>query len=210
MKKKVLVILFVLFFVRFSIEWVVRGAHFFIFDSGSYLSFVRPILHWVKYLGVAFVLVVLLKKYATLTEAGKIFSLISFVVIVLAFLTASLWFNAVNEETIVKQRVFSQDVYTWEDVEFVSTDIYRKNNTGSRRTNPSRKLIVKYNIHVEDGSVINVWNNIDSIFELHQFVLDKGIDVEYLYDRDGDAFDSSYTSEFKRSMDKARDVFGVE
>lgn len=208
--KKVLGILFMLFFVYFSIEWVVRGIHFFIFDSGSYVSFVRPILHWSKYLGVAFVLVVLLKKFVTLTEAGKVLSSTAFVVIVLVFLTASLWFNAVSEEKIVKQRVLSQDVYTWEDVEFVSTDLYRKRTTGPNSPNKFRpqKLVVKYNIHVEDGSVMNVWNDIDSIFELHQFVLEKGICVEYLYS--GDDFESRYGSAFKESIEKARVIFGVD
>ena len=67
---------------------------------------------------------------------------------------------------------------------------------------------MKYNIHVEDGSVINVWNDIDSIFELHQFVLEKGIDVEYLYS--GDDFESRYGSAFKESIEKARVIFGVD
>jgi len=209
MKKKVLAILFMLFFVYFSIEWIVSGIQSFIFDSGSYLSFARPILHWVKHLGVAFVLVVLFEKFVNMTGAGQFLSSIALVVIVLVFLTASLWFNAVSEEKVVKQRIFSQDVYTWEDVEFVSTDLYRKRTTGSNSPNKFRpqQLVVTYNIHVEDGSVMNVWNDIDSIFELHQFVLEKGIDVEYLYN--GDDFESRYGSAFKNSIEKARVVFGI-
>lgn len=208
--KKMIVTLIMLIIIYFTTEWIVRGLHYIVFDSNTYLSFVSPILHWTKYLAVAFILIWLFKKYVPLAHAGKIMISIALILIPLMFVIASLWFNAVKEEKIVKHRIFSHTVNTWEEVEAVSTNIYRKRSTsmGAKNHLTPSKLIVNYNIHLVDGSVIDVWNDLESMYVLHQFVLANNIDVEYL--SDVEHFDQKFASYFKDSLDKAHLVFGIK
>lgn len=208
--KKLLIILFSIFIIYFSTEWVVRGIHYIVFKSSAYISFVSPILHWTKYFAVAFLLVVLFKKYVTLAPAGQKIIPILLVLTSVMFLVSSLWFNAVNEEKIVKHRVFLHSVKTWEEVDYVSTEINHEEKVVVERTNNlgPLKVIPKYNIHFEDGSVLNLWNDLPSIYELHQFVLENNIEVEYLTESKN--FDQNFAYYFKDSLDQAHYVFGVE
>ena len=208
--KKVLLILLTIFFVYLTTEWIVRGVHYIVFQSYNYLSFVSPNLHWTKYLAVAFLLIMLFKKHAQLAPLGKRIVPILLTLSVAIFLIASLWYNAVNEEKIVKHRVFLHNVKTWDDVDYVSTEVKHEEKVIVNNANnlAPMDVIAKYNIHFNDGSVINVWNDLSSMYELHQFVLENNFEVEYL--TDSEYFDQNFTYYFKDSMQKAYSVFGVE
>lgn len=208
--KKIVVMLITLLIVYFSIEWIVRGIHFVVFKSNTYVSFVSPILHWAKYFAVAFILIWVFKKYVTLAPAGKLIIPILLILTSAMFFISSLWFQAVNEEEIVKHRVFLHTVKTWDEVNHVSTEIHHEEKVildVPNNLKPS-KVNVKYNIHFKDGTAVNVWNDLESMHELHQFVLENNIDVEYLTDTEH--FDQNFAYYFKDSLEKAHIVFGVE
>lgn len=124
-------------------------------------------------------------------------------------LVSSLWFNAVSEEKIVKFRVIYMTKYSWEEVDHISSEIYREDKIvtiGGSRSKP-RKVIAKYNIHLMDGSTTNVWSDLSSMNTLHQFVIEKEIDVEYL--TESEYFDQKFTNYFKEDLPIAHFVFGI-
>lgn len=63
-----------------------------------------------KYFAIAIFSILLMKKHLTLTSAGKkIIPLLLVISVSMLFIT-SLWFNAADKDTIVRQRVLWHDV----------------------------------------------------------------------------------------------------
>ncbi|WP_062108830.1 hypothetical protein [Bacillus niameyensis] len=210
MIKKLSILLISLGVVYFATEWIIRGIYFCLIRSFKYITFASPMVHITKYFAVAIMLIILFIRYIPLAPAGKKLLPLFLVLSIAGFFITSLWFNAVNEEKIVKFRVVWGSSKSWDDVDYVSTNIYREDHIKPRRDNQLMplKVIKKYNLHLKDGSSLNVWNNLDSVYELHQFVLEKDIRVEHK--ADAEYFDQNFASYFKKSLPKAHVIFGVE
>lgn len=208
--KKIIVHFIGLFLIFIFTGWIVRGIHYVAFRSSEYISFVSPMIHLTKYFSVAIVLFVMVYRYFTLTGFGKIIMPLLLTLSIAGLLVSSLWFNAVSEEKIVKLRVIYMTKYSWEEVDHISSEIYREDKIvtiGGSRSKP-RKVIAKYNIHLMDGSTTNVWSDLSSMNTLHQFVIEKDIDVKYL--TESEYFDQKFTNYFKEDLPIAHFVFGID
>lgn len=208
--KKITLFLLILITIFFLTEWIIRGIYIILFSSHTFLTFVSPMLHLTKYFIVATIIILIIKKYFTLEQAGAIIIPIFLVVSIGFTLTSALWFNAANEEKIVKHRIVWHSVKTWDDVEYVSTEIEQENRVVFSDTNTLTplKIYTRYTIHFLDGTAINVWDNLSSVDELHQFVLDNKISVAYL--SASEDFDKHYGSYFKKDLSKAHAIFGIK
>ncbi|RKQ28559.1 hypothetical protein [Oceanobacillus halophilus] len=212
MVKKLFLLIVSIGIVYLATEWVIRGIHYVVFQSHTYISFVTPILHWTKYLAVAIILLFAFKKYVPLADAGKKIIPVLLILSVVMFVISSLWFHAVDEEKIVKHRVFLHNTAKWEEVDYVSTEIKHEEKVVVDNANNLKplKVIANYRIHLNDGSVINVWNNLASMYKLHQHVLENKIEVQHLTELDPTYFDQNFAYYFEEDLDKAHEIFGVE
>ncbi|MUK87519.1 hypothetical protein GMD78_03775 [Ornithinibacillus sp. L9] len=208
--RKLLILLISIIILFLATEWIVKGVLYLLFQSHTYITFVAPILHFTKYFAIAIVLLLLFKKYVRLTPVGRKLIPIFLVLSIVMILITSLWFQAANEEKIVRNRIVWHDVKSWDEVEYVETEIYHEEKIFTERDNPfeSSSVIANYNIHFQDGSVINVWSDVSSIYELHQFVLENDIEVKHLTDTEH--FNQNFSYYFKESLPKAQYIFGVE
>ncbi len=148
----------------------------------------------------------------TLTTISKKVIPILLTLSIVLLVISSLWFSAVNEEEIVKHRVFLHSTAKWEEVEYVSTKIRHEEKVTIKTDNPfvPSKVIPTYNIHLNDGSIMNVWNDLSSMFELHQYVLEKNIEVKHLTELGPIEFDQNFSYYFKGNLNKAHEVFGIK
>ncbi|MFD2629507.1 hypothetical protein [Oceanobacillus kapialis] len=212
MVKKLLSLAFLITIVYLFIERFILGLYYVCLQSHTYISFITPILHWTKYLAVVTILLVLFKKYVTLTTISKKVIPILLTLSIVLLVISSLWFSAVSKEEIVKHRVFLHSTAKWEDVEYVSTEIRHEEKVTIKTDSPFEpsKVSPEYNIHLYDGSVMNVWNNLSSMSELHQYVLEKNIEVKYLTEQAPTEFDQNFTYYFEGNLNKAHEVFGIE
>lgn len=208
--KKIISFLIKLLLIFIFTGWIVRGIHFVIFQSNKYISFVSPVIHLTKYFAIGIFIFIMVYRYFTLTKTGKIIIPTLVILSIVGLLVSSLWFNAINENKVTKFRVTYLQNYSWEEIDYVSTDIYREDRLrtrGGRRMKP-RKVIAKYNIHLMDGSSINVWSDLSNVYTLHQFVTEKEIDVEYLTELE--YFDQRFKNYFKEDLSMAHFVFGIK
>ncbi|MBU9723530.1 MULTISPECIES: hypothetical protein [Bacillaceae] len=204
--RNILLLLFIVFILHVTTSWIIRGIHYTLFQSHQYVTYVIPMLHLTKYFAIAMLLLIILRKYAILTPAGNILTFTGLVISITMLVTTSLWSHGANQEQIMRHRIILHQTISWDEVEKVSTEIKQKSRHGTFRTT---KVIGEYNLHLEDGSVINIWSDVSSIYDLHQFVTGKGIQVEYLTNNIQN-FDQNYTYYFKNSLEKAHQIFGVE
>ncbi|UOE94426.1 hypothetical protein [Alkalihalobacillus sp. LMS39] len=207
--RKLITLLISIIVILLFTSWVVRGIYFIIFQSHSYITFVSPMLYLTKYFVLAVVLLYLFIKYVTLTRAGKIIIPIWLVLSIIMVTTTSLWFHGANEDHIMKHRIIFHQVKSWDEVEYVSTEIRQKQKSiNERRKASSRnKVIPIYKIHFTDNSTLNIWSDISSIYKIHRFVVDSGIEVKYLHDPT--SFDQKYSYYFKGSLSQAHEIFGI-
>lgn len=208
--KKTFIFLIGLLLIFIFTGLIVRGIHYVVFQSGKYISFASPIIHLAKYFAVAMVVFMMINRLFTLTKAGKIIIPLLMIISIAGLLVSSLWFNAANEEQITKFRVIYPVNYSWEEVDYITTEIYREDRIrtiGGSRMKP-RKVIAKYNIHLTDGSSINVWSNLSAVYSLHQLVMEKEIDVKYL--TESEYFDQRFKNYFREELSMAHVVFGIE
>lgn len=193
-------------------EPVLRGLYYLVLKGNGYLALATPLIHTTKYFAIALFLTFLFRRFSTLTSAGKKFVPVILILSVAGLLTTSLWFNAVDEEKIVRYRILVPIVKTWEEVDYVSSAIFMENPMSRpKQVNQLAplKLYTKYHIHFNDGSKINVWNNLDAMYELHQMILENNVNVKYAT-KNLAYFDQNYSSHFKKALPKAHSVFGVE
>ena len=126
------------------------------------------------------------------------------IITVAGMFVTSLWFQSVTEEKITKFRVVNLTTYSWDEVEYVETKIYSESRVGRSRRISHQPLTVhtEYNLHFTNGSVLNVWEDLDTVYELHQFVLAQGVEIANT-DRELESFRQAFTSYFKDDLSKA-------
>ena len=190
-----------IFIIRYLFDFILRGIYYAFVRSDDHLTFHVPYLHLTKYFVIGFIIVLFLYRSLNLTDFGeKILPLFLILTIAGVFVTA-LWFQSVTEEKITKFRVVNSTTYSWDEVEYVEPKIYRQNPVyQSRRTR--RTVYTEYNLHFTNGSVLNVWEDLDTVYELHQFVLAQGVEIADT-DRELESFRQAYTSYFKDDLSKA-------
>ena len=193
-----------IFIIRYLFDFILRGIYYAFVRSDDHLTFHVPYLHLTKYFVIGFIIVLFLYRSLNLTDFGeKILPLFLILTIAGMFVTP-LWFQSVTEEKITKFRVVNPTTYSWDEVEYVEPKIYRKNSVArSRRTSHlPLKTYTEYNLHFTNGSVLNVWEDLDTVYELHQFVLAQGVEIADT-DRELESFRQAYTSYFKDDLSKA-------
>ena len=190
-----------IFIIYFLFDFILRGIYYAFVRSDDHLTFHLPYIHLTKYFVIGFVIVLFLYRHLNLTDFGeKILPLFLILTIAGMFVTP-LWFQSVTEEKITKFRVVNSTTYSWDEVEYVEPKIYRQNPVyQSRRTR--RTVYTEYNLHFTNGSVLNVWEDLDTVYELHQFVLAQGVEIADT-DRELESFRQAYTSYFKDDLSKA-------
>lgn len=188
-------------------EWIIRGIYS-IFIRSDYIIFSLPYVHLTKYFVVFFICIILFKRYGEITSEGKkilpIFSSIS----IIGILVTSLWFNAITDQILVKYRTIWWEVHEWDEVDYIQTEILVKksnNRPTNSRSYKRSKVDEKYVIHFDDGSVINAWENVSSVYNLHHFVMNKNIDVKYT--NEVETFNQNYKHHFKNELQKAKFIF---
>lgn len=208
--KKIMVRLIWLLLIFIFTGWIVRGIYHVVFQSSEYISFASPMVHLTKYFASALFIFIMIYRYFTLTRLGKIIIPSLIVLSIFGLLVSSLWFNAVNEKEIVKFRVIYPIKYSWGDVDYVSSEIYHESRSGIKKRHrmKPRRVIAKYNIHLINGSSINIWSNHLSIYTMHQFVIENEIDVKYL--TEAETFDQNFKSYFGKELPMAHFVFGIK
>ena len=193
-----------IFIIYFLFDFILRGIYYAFVRSDDHLTFHLPYIHLTNYFVIGFVIVLFLYRHLNLTDFGeKILPLFLNITIAGMFVTA-LWFQSVTEEAITKFRVVNSTTYSWDEVEYVETKIYRESRVGrSRRTSHQPlKVYTEYNLHLTNGSVLNVWEDLDTVYELHQFVLAQGVEIADT-DREIESFRQAFTSYFKDDLSKA-------
>ena len=190
--------------IYFLLDFILRGVYYAFVRSDNHLTFRVPYLHLTKYFVIGFVIVLFLYRTLNLTDFGKKILPLFLNITIAGMLVTALWFQSVTEENITKFRVVNSTTYSWDEVEYVETKIYRKSHVGrSRRTSHQpRPVYTEYNLHFTNGSVLNVWEDLDTVYELHQFVLVQGVEIADT-DRELESFRQAYTSYFKDDMSKA-------
>ena len=190
--------------IYFLLDFILRGIYYAFVRSDNHLTFRVPYLHLTKYFVIGFVIVLFLYRTLNLTDFGKKILPLFLNITIAGMLVTALWFQSVTEENITKFRVVNPTTYSWDEVEYVEPKIYRKNQlVGSRRTSHQRrKVYTEYNLHFTNGLVLNVWEDLDTVYELHQFVLAQGVEIADT-DRELESFRQAYTSYFKDDLSKA-------
>ena len=207
MLKKLIKVLISLVILYNLTEWIIRGIYVVLIQSNKYITFGIPMIHLTKYFTVAIVLIYLFRRYSTLTAAGEKLMSLFLIISISGLLITSLWFNAVHEDKFIKYRIAWLSTHTWDEVDYVESKISSKLAV-SQYTPP--KVSEKYDIHFKDGSVINAWENVSSVYQLHKLVLTKNIDVTY-NKKELESFEQNYSSYFRKEMPEATFIFyGVE
>lgn len=208
--RKVVIIGILLLLVFFGTEWVVKFIQNLIFRTDQYMAVSRPLIRLTKYFAMAGLIFFFLYRYATLTPQGKKILPLLLAISIGGVLVSSLWINGAGEENISRFRVVWGNKASWEEVEFVSTEIYHSKRRRPPRTNQyrERNVIAKYNIHLKDGTVINVWDDVDSVYQLHQLVVSKNIPIDHLSNTE--EFEQNFAYYFGSAFEKAREIFGAQ
>ena len=193
-----------IFIIYFLFDFILYGIYYTFVRSDNHLTFRVPYLYQTKHFVIGFVIVLFLYRTLNLTDFGKKILPLFLIITVAGMFVTSLWFQSVTEEKITKFRVVNSTTYSWDEVEYVEPKIYRKIQVyRSRRTSRQpRKVYTEYYLHFTNGSVLNVWEDLDTVYELHQFVLAQGIEIADT-DRELESFRQAYTSYFKDDMSKA-------
>ena len=193
-----------IFIIRYLFDFMLRGIYYAFVRSDEHLTFRVPYLHLTKYFVIGFVIFLFLYRSLDLTDFGKKILPLFLILTIAGALVTALWFQSVTEETITKFRVINSTTYSWDEVEYVETKIYRDNQVyRSRRTSHQPvKTHTEYNLHFTNGSVLNVWEDLDTVYELHQFVLAQGVEIADT-DRELESFRQTFTSYFKDDLSKA-------
>lgn len=206
--KRLILLIILLLIVFVTTEWIVYNLQMIIFKPNEYITYVNPLISFTKFfaMGIFFSCVGL--KYFKLTRGGKVFFIVMLTFSISGLIYSALSFQAANENKIVEFRVHSSSEYSWDEVDHISTHVYRedrKRSVGGARSKP-RKVIEEYNIHV-DGEIINVWSEFDNIYELHELTSNKNIKFEHK--TESEYFDQRFTNYFKDNLNKSYNVFGV-
>jgi len=207
--KNIIYILIIIIIPYVLTEPLLQLLYSLFFSSDTYITHTLPFISVAKYFATAIVIILISNRYIHLTQLGKYVFPIMLTVCMIGFMISSLSFNTVSDAKLLKYRVILPFSYTWEDVDHVETKIYR-DNAVARSKNVSRftplKVHIKYNIHFKNGASFNAWDNVDNVYELHNFVLDQHIDVQY-NEMDLISFEQKYTSDFKNDMPKIKYIF---
>lgn len=194
--------------IYMTTEWIVYGLQTILFNPSQYITYVNPLISFTKLFAMGLFFSFLGFKYFELTRAGKIFFTFMLIISLCGLVYSSFSFQAANETKIVKFRVHSSLEYSWDEVDFISTHVYRENRKRSRggTRSKTRKLIKKYNIHV-DENIINVYSDFDKTYELHQLTSNKNI--KFKHKTESEYFDQRFKSHFKDNIDKSYSLFGI-
>ena len=188
-------------------EWVIRGLYWIVLRF-DYIIFQLPFVHITKYFVVGFIFFLFFKRYGQLTSAGEKIVPIFLIISAIGIVVTSLCFTLVTEKKLVNYRTVWWDVHEWNEVDHVKTEIIVKDPSDRmKKKSPfaTSKTYEKYYLYFEDGSVINAWENVDAVYDLHKFVLGKQIDI--MYTKEPEEFEVNYKQYFKADMSKARFIF---
>lgn len=209
--KKVLKILLIVMILFVTSSWILKGIYFTVFQSSKDIIFVNPIIGHLKYYVLAACIFFIIKRYYTLTSWGKKIIPILIILSFAGILFVSLFFTAVDEEKVVKQRFFYRSTKTWDEVSYVSTDVHQEKLVMTKNTmHKPRPYIIDYTIHFKDGGSVNAWKNIPAVYELHEFVTKNDIEVNHLMD--DDYFYENVNHQYKDELDnkKLKFILGVD
>lgn len=168
---------------------ILKGIYFLL--SASSITFTTPLIGAVKYFSAIFLLFFIIWKKAKLTTSGKKIIPIIMIVCIFGLLITTTYVNRTNEAGIVQQNLLKYNKKKWSEVAYIETrattyktiDIFGK-KIEMRRTHGSgihKRVIptLEYRIYYKDGSSVNVWDKTDSLYQLHQLVKSKGIEVKH-------------------------------
>lgn len=165
--------------VYLVVEPVIQGIYSVFFNAKDHFTFSNPILFVAKYLGALLVALFLIYKVWELTPFGKKFLIVAMLLLGVAMLCISANFNSTNEEQIVMQRIIKKDVKTWDEVKYISTEAILENKSKRRKGGKKLDPKLEYRIHFQDGTSLNVWDDTDSLYRLHQFVIKNKIKLQH-------------------------------
>ena len=207
MLKKIKVLFILMILIYILTEWVIRGLYWNVLRF-DYIIFHLPFVHVTKYFFIAFIFFIFFKRYGQLTSAGEKIVPIFLIISAIGIVVTSLCFTLVTEKKLVNYRTVWWDVHEWNEVDYVKTEIIVKDPSDRmKKKSPfsTSKRYEKYYVYFEDGSVINAWENVDAVYQLHHLVLNKQIDV--IYTREPEEFEVNYKLYFKKDMPKAKFIF---
>lgn len=176
--KKFIIILITCFLLFLLTNPITQFLSQLIFQSSSFITFHNPYIGMMKYTVLILVLSLLLFRYLHLTPLGK--RLLPVIAILFALLSLGIFvhFNATDEKQIVQQQLWKKDIHSWNDVDYIETKAESK-STIKRIGSTNDELKLAYTIHFTDGSSLNVWDDIPSLYNLHQKVEQMGIKVKH-------------------------------
>jgi hypothetical protein len=175
--KKLLLFIIGLIVLYLLVEPIARGIYHLIFGANSYFTFANPNVHLLKYFAIAIFVLVMIYVVFDITPAGKKVIPAFVLVLTLALLVTGVYFNATNEQQIVQQRLWKKDMKKWDEVKTVSTEATLEGKW--RKPGKSLDPKLEYRIHFQDGSSVNVWDDISSLINLHKYIQEKGIPIEH-------------------------------
>lgn len=197
-------------------EWVIYGLHLLVFDLGDEAIYISGARRFAKFFALAIFFSIVGFRVIQLTTFGRNFLRATLTVGVGGLLISSLWLYVADEDGIHILRVYKLEHYAWEDVEEIHTNVYRENNMAARgpaRRKP-RHVIEEYKLVFPNKVSVNLWTDIDSVFDLDRHLKNELSGVTYVHHTsnrfDKVRFDQAYTSYYEDALEKAYVVFGYE
>lgn len=196
---------------------ILKGIYLLVSSLNSDFTFSNPIVGFAKYLVVPFFLILFIQRNWNLTRFGKVLLRGGLVIIGAIFLAISVTYNSTDEETIVQQRAWKRDVNLWSEVTHIQTEATVQNKreifgiTYRERTKSGSTIphvVLEYRIFFRDGTSVNVWDDVSSLFRLHMFVKEQGIEVVHKEVKQEMADYMGYF--IKGDEKKAREILGIQ
>lgn len=166
-----------------------------------------PYINAIKFFAVGCVFIYVIYKFLNFTYEGrKIFPYLAFIAISgLAISISS--FNYVDDNKLVEYRMFIPFEHSWDEVEYVDAQIYKKSVKSRKNMNRTKpKTHIKYLFVFENGKKMNAWSNVSDNLILHEKVLDRNVSIEY-NKRDLKQFIIQYETYFKEDMESIVHIF---
>lgn len=211
MKKKIISLFLVALFLYLVCTPILKGFYSIVQQINSYFTISTPYITNAKYIIFPLFILVFLYKKLELTHFGRIFLPVSISIFILFGVFTTFYYNTTDEDEIVSQHFLIRHTYRWEDVEHIKVYVqnYKKINFFGKEEKTYSKLwnhyipYYEYLIYFKDGRFVNAWDNLDSLYQLDQFVKKKQIPIEY------DVDENLHITENEKDMVKANTILGL-
>lgn len=219
--KKIMYGLLSMFLVFIFTEPLIRIVY--LVAGWNQLTLTTPFISGTKFFALSIVVVILAGKYMKLTPIAERGKKPLLLLLSVGLLTTTVWFTTTNENSITVQKLLHHKSHTWDEVDYVKTGLitnrtitvfgkeieYRRTDgVGKNRRSRGRGKVIplyEYRVFFKDGSSVNVWDNIDSLYKLHTFVKEKDIKVVH-----GEVHlkENNLRSYIKGDVEKAKEILG--